>query len=287
MAQGTALSFIRMDRNPVNAGLAGAGSAMLASGTAYSAFSNPAISAFSDRNFELGASYGMWAPESSDLSVFGGGVGFKPIEGMFVTAGAFIQNWPEMELYSGSGTVEGKFTPKDRLLGVGVGFAITPFLSLGANLHYASETLGKAKDDKVDAVCGDIFAAYRADRLSVTAGVAALGAKINERYDLPASAKLAGSYIIPFNKEHSITVVADADYYFSGDTGVSAGAQYAYSDLVFLRAGYRYATDGAPVPSHLAVGAGVSYKGIRADLSYLTLSEIIGGSLSLGLAVSF
>ncbi|MBP5690417.1 MAG: PorV/PorQ family protein [Bacteroidales bacterium] len=286
-AQGTALPFIRMDRNPVTAGLAGAGSAMVTPWTAYSSFSNPAVAAFSATKFDIGLNYGMWAPKSSDLTIFGGGVGFKPIEGLVISAGAVMQNWPEMELYSPTGTPDGTFTPREMLFSLGAGYAILPNVSVGANVHYASEQLGEGSNNSVSAICGDVFAAYSTGPLQVSAGIAALGGKVDGKYDLPTSAKLAGAYMIPFEKVHSITLVADADYYFSGDAGVSAGLQYAYDGLAFLRAGYRYATDGAPVPTHLAVGGGISYQGLRVDISYITLSEIIGGSLSLGLAYSF
>ena len=103
---------------------------------------------------------------------------------------------------------------------------------------------------------------------------------------LPSSARLAASYELPVGPG-TLAAALDADYYFSGKLGVSAGVHYGFKDLVFVRAGYRYATAGAAFPSHLALGLGVKWKGIGLDVSYLTANAQIGNSLCAGLSYRF
>ena len=55
----------------------------------------------------------------------------------------------------------------------------------------------------------------------------------------------------------------------------------------FARCGYRHADEGAPVPSHLALGCGLSFEGVSVDLAYLTGNDNIADTVTVGLSFKF
>jgi hypothetical protein len=155
---------------------------------------------------------------------------------------------------------------------------------LGANLIRSGQT-------DIAVVGGtECITKFHLNGFNVAAGVANLGSGVTSAKGnvskLPSSARLAASYELPVGPG-TLAAALDADYYFSGKLGVSAGVHYGFKDLVFVRAGYRYATAGAAFPSHLALGLGVKWKGVGLDVSYLTANAQIGNSLCAGLSYRF
>ena len=54
-----------------------------------------------------------------------------------------------------------------------------------------------------------------------------------------------------------------------------------------FRVGYRFASEMAAVPSHLAIGLGGKYMGFSLEASYITLNKVIGNSFQIALGYSF
>ena len=128
--------------------------------------------------------------------------------------------------------------------------------------------------------------------LTVSAGIANIGNNIGSdagsKYPQPSSLRLAAAYNLNFAQDHRVELMLDEDYFYnSQNNALSVGAEYAFKEMVFARVGYRYATEGTVVPSHLGLGLGFQFFGFRLDVSYLTASEIIGNTLSLGLGYRF
>lgn len=286
-AQGTALDFIRADRNPATLGLAGAGYASLSSGTAFSAFGNPALVPLSEHSYDVAGAFGLAPSGESNATVYGGGASAR--FGSFGVSAAYLgSKYPDIALSSEGGGASGHFTPKDMMISLGLSFAIGDNLSFGAVGRYATQALD-AKTT-LSSISADILALYRLDALSVTAGVVAIGPKVasvsNRSYPLPTSAKLAAAYKLEFG-DFGADVMADADYYFSGNLGLAAGVQANYKNMAFLRTGYRYSGFkedfvAAPVPSMFTVGAGAKLYGVTLDVAY-----VVGGPLMAGLGYRF
>jgi len=285
-AQGTAMDFIRADRNPATLGAAGAGYASLSSGTAFSAFSNPAAVALSEHMVDAAGTFGLMPSGDAKASVFGGGTSVR-LGHFGLSAGYLGSSYPQISLSSEGGGASGSFTPKDMMLGLGLSYAFGDNLSFGVVARYASQAL----DNKttLSSISADIMAIYRLDALSVSAGVVGLGPKVesvsNRSYALPASAKLAAAYRLGFG-DFSADIMADADYYFSGNFGAAAGAQMGYKDMAFLRTGYRFSSvkadfAAAPLPSFFSLGAGVKLYGVTLDAAF-----IMGGAATGTLAFS-
>jgi hypothetical protein len=281
------LPFTRIDRDPVQAGLAGAGAAY--SGTvAFKAFSDAAVLPFFEGKLDAGVSYQRWAPGTAAANHVNAGVAVKPLSWLAVSAGYAFQAGRPYEITNAIGQPEGWVHPQSHVAVLGVGIGLGRHWSLGANVRYAQEkTVGRNA-----AFSADISAAWQPlVNLRFTAGVSTLGPGIvsedGSSYKQPASARLGACWGLALGESHKLDVMADADFYFSRRVAASLGVQYAWKQMVFVRGGYRLASDSCAVPGHLALGAGVCFKGFRLDVSYLTASKALGNSLCAGIGYAF
>ena len=285
-AQGDALPMTRIERDPAVLGMAGA-SLSSSSSAAYSAFRSAAVLPFADMEMiAAGVGYQIWSPDLAKSQNLSASVAYRLSDRFGISAGVVSQKGEAYDVFKADGTPDGSYTPKDLVVAAGAGFAVTDGLSVGVNARYANQTL--AEDVSYNGVSGDLWVLYRPlAELSLTAGVSTLGTQVTsasgKSYSQPASAVLAGSYRWDFATDHRIEPCFTADYYFSGNWGVSAGAEYAWKGLVHLRGGYRIASKEAVIPSHAAVGLGIHVKGVRVEAAWLTASKALGNTLTLGL----
>lgn len=288
-AQGTeALPFIRIDRNPVSAGMGFAGAAST-SATAYSSFRNSAVIPFSAKTMDLGFNYQGWAPSGVKNTNLNFGGAYKLSEKMGFSIGGAYQMGQEYDIFDASGHAKGSFKPSDMVINAGVGFLLTESLSLGVNARYASQ--GLADGVSLSAFCADAFLLYRMGGVNMTAGISSIGSSVKgddgASYKLPASATLGVDWSTTFSDVHGIELAADADYFLSGNIAAAFGAQYGYNDLFFLRAGLHVGTGNAVLPTFVTLGAGVKFSGISINLAYLTANEVIGNTITAGIGYSF
>lgn len=274
-----AMGSLRIARDPVLLSMAGAGSAMTASNQAWAAFGNPAAAAFSTKKLEAGFSYAGWAPHYASAQNLAAGLSGHVNEKFALTLGFARQGYPGLDFETASA-----FKPSDLLIRAGVGVAFTESLAVGLTAGYMKEAL--LSDYSLSAFSVSALAQYRVAGLSVVAGVEHLGGKVGDGYSLPSSVKLAAAYCLSFG-ESGLDVAMDGDYYFSGNYGVSLGLNGCIGGIGFLRAGYRFASPGAVIPSHLGLGAGVALAGFNLDFTYLTASESLGGTWMVGLGYRF
>ena len=287
-AQGAdALPFTAVERDPVNVSLAGAGLAR-AEGSAYKAFSGAAMLPFMEGTLDAALSWQLRSPASARTNNIHAGVTYRVSEKLVVSAGyvqGFGKAFPGMgELGQPAGTVK----PASGIVALGAGMALGENLGLGLNLRYATE-----KD--VDARTGfsaDVSAAWRPlEALTLSAAVSTLGTAVvsedGTRYAQPACARLGADWAYAPAQDHALDLMAGAEVYFSGQWGAALGFQYGWKQQVFVRGGYRLASEWCVVPSHLALGAGYRFGSLRLDVSWLTASKAIGNTLSAGIAYNF
>ena len=283
-----ALSFTRIDRNPVTSAIAGSGAAF--SGTvAYSAFSHAAMLPFFQGALDAGAGFQYWTPGLSASANVSVGAAYKIKPWLGLSLGYALENGASYEVYKEVGQPSGTFYPKNHVVALGAGFGLGELFSIGLNVRYARQI--PAPGRVYQGVGADLFGACRlSNGLTFTAGVANLGTAVKSgelSFRQPASAKVAAGWGTVFAEEHALDLLADADYYFSNHFSVSAGLQYAWNRTIFVRAGYRFATEGCFLPSHLALGLGVQFSGFHLDVSYLTASPALGNTVNIGLGYSF
>lgn len=282
---GNVLSFSRIDRNPVTSAFAGAGAAYNRS-AAYSAFGSAAMLPFFDGTLDAAVSYQRWAPGLSVSNNISAGVAYRIMPRLGLSLGYTLENGTAYEIYEGPGAPSGIFYPKNHVIALGVGVGITEKISVGVNLRYVRDA--SAHGQLFGGVSADVFAGLQLTQaLRITAGLSTLGTRVAGSWSQPASAKAAVNWTPVRSGDHALDLVADADYYFSGNFSLAAGGQYAFRQMLFVRAGYRFATEKCVIPSHLSLGLGVRFAGFKVDLSWLTASLPLGNTLNIGLGYSF
>lgn len=288
--QGDALPFTRIERDPVTAGMAGA-SVASGSTVAYSAFRNAALLPFASmERVDAAVSFQQWSPDVAKTTNLQAGVAYKISDRMGVSVGFASQSGEAYDQLNADGSVGDSYTPKDLVAALGLGFGLSEKLSLGVNARYAKQDL--APETSFSGVSGDVYVLYRpAQALNLTAGLSTLGTSVKsatkKNFSQPASLLVAGSYDYQLAEDHSLQANLTADYYFSGNYGAAVGVEYAWKGMVYGRAGYRVASKEAVIPSHLGIGLGAKWNGIRLDVSYLTASKALGNTLAVGLGYSF
>ncbi|MBP5333281.1 MAG: hypothetical protein J6Y66_03830 [Bacteroidales bacterium] len=274
-----AFDFLGFPRSVALSGMAGAGSAMTSSPAALSAFGNPAVLPVAVGKVDAGVIYSH--TRSNNV---GGGVAVRLGKGFAISAAVVDQLHP-MTDFGGS---YGSFAPNDLIVAGGAGISFAGHFSLGLSVKYVQQKL--MADYSLSSVALTAMAQYRLAGLNVAAGVANFGAAVKsesgQESPLPASARLAVSYELALGPG-TLGAAIDGDYYFAGKFGVSAGIQYGLWNMIYARAGYRYASQGAVYPSHLALGLGLSWKWLCLDVYYLTANAQIGNSLGAGLSIRF
>ena len=287
-AQGDAMSFLRIARDPASAGMGFAGTAST-SGTAWSAFRNASVIPLSESRMDIGLNWQSWAPQGAKSNNINFGSAFRIGEKFGLAVGAAYQGGESYSRIDETGKASGTFSPGEMIVSGGLGFEIINGLAVGINMRYASQKL--AKDASYSAVCGDAFVTYSLKSLNISAGVSSFGTSVKGAdgtcYSLPASATLGLDWTAGFAEAHAVRLAADADYFFSGAVGAAAGVQYSFKDMIFARAGYHYGSDAAPLPSFATVGLGVKFAGVQLNAAYLLASEALAGTLTIGLGYSF
>ncbi len=287
LAGAQALSFTAAETDAASLGTAGANLTQTGS-IANASFSNAAAITFSDAKMDVAAGYVMWQPSGVNSSMINVGAAYNLNNKFGVALGFLYGMNPAYDITDANGSVKGQFKPSDMHVNLGLSWRFLPFLSLGANVGYASSTL--AKGSSYGALAADVFAMAKFAGLKVTAGVANIGTSIKSAngtsFCLPGSVALGAGYEMSFAETHDVEVLLDADYYFSGWFAAAAGAAYTYNDLVVVRAGYRYG-GASPVPSYASVGAGVKFAGAKLDLAYLIGSSAMKNTLALTLGYTF
>lgn len=286
--ESAALPFVRLDRDPVSAGMGFAGAASTAE-TAYSAFRNSSVIPFSDKKMEVGISGQSWAPDGVESTNINFGTAFKAGNIVGFSFGAAYQAGEEYSVYNESGSAKGTYTPSDLVISVGTGIKILKCLSFGADFRYASQSL--STDNSCSAFAADAFLTYNSSHLGATAGLSSFGSSVKsesgESFSLPTSVTAGVYYKTGESAAGRLDVAVDADYFLSGDLTAAAGLQYSFKNFVFLRAGYHYGSESAVLPSFATLGLGLRYRGVSLDFAYLTANELIGGSMTFGLGFRF
>ena len=267
-AQNSAMLFLPVNRDAATVG-----------GTqALSSLYNPAAIPFTGSDVQL--SYQRWAPSVAKANHINllSGIRIGKRFGLGLTAG--YQMGEDFALPDGS-----FFMPSELLAGLGAGFAFADFLSIGVNAKYARQRL--TNEVAYQAFAADAFLLFKMAGFKATAGVASLGTPVKtasgSSYALPSSAKIGAGYGFGIG----LSLQADADIYFDGGFSVAGGVQYAWKDMLFARAGYHYGSATSPVPSFVALGLGVKFVGFHLDVSYLTASQALGNSFTLGVGYAF
>lgn len=287
VASAQALPFTAVNHNPVSLGMAGASSADLSSSVS-SAFADPASAGFYTGKAELQIADVIWQPSTVKVNVaYLSGV-YKVGKNVAVSAGFSYGIHQEYEVVNQSGVSTGTFKPSDMHVSAGFAWRFLPFLSLGANVGYASSKL--AAGSSYGTVVMDAALMARLGGFRVSLGLSDLGGKVasasGKKFSLPTSVALGVGYDLSFAEKHCLNFNVDADYYLDGAFAAGGGMTYSYGDMAFVRAGYHYGADSV-IPSFASVGVGVKVVGITVDLSYLIGNSPMANTIGVSLGYAF
>ena len=254
---------------------------------------NPAAIPYSDAALSAAAGYTMWQPTAANENIINVDAAYKMGDKFGVALDFMYGMHPKYLITNSSASSSGEFAPSDMHVELGLGWKFLPFLSLGAEVGYATSSI--AKDYSYGAVTADVFLMTKVAGFKATAGVSNLGtavtSKSGTKYSLPSAASVGLGYDLSFAKVHAVGVTFDADYYFKYGINLALGAEYSYNDMAFVRAGYNVSGE-ALLPSYASIGAGAKFAGVEINLAYLIassapLSVAAKNTLSIGLGYSF
>ncbi len=287
-ADGTdALPFVRVNHDPVASAMGGAG---IVNGTAYSSFRNTAALSFWNKGqFDVAADYQSWANGDTQNVTVGAGLNLGKIA---LSIGGNYGMEGSYDVYDDTGAANGSYSPYNYQVNVGIAWKFLKFLSIGADFKYVSDNV--ASGESHGALAVDAFLMTKLAGFRIAAGISSVGTSVKDyygnKYSLPTSVTVAGGYDHEFGK-HGINVALDLDYYYQASEFTGAlGAEYSYHDMLFVRAGYRYAADTAVIPSYASVGLGFKIIGIRIDAAYLIgtgKDSVLKNCFNVGLGFGF
>ena len=281
----SAFPWVRTSRGAADLAMAGAAS-MSSNNMAWAADGNSAMVPFCSDRMAVELGYMLYQPSGTNYvnAVFAYNVKGK----IGVSASLSYGADPAYDIYNDSGKATGKYAPGQMKLGVGVAWRFVDFLSAGLNLRYAMQTL--APQVANNAFAADFVLMGKFGDFAVSAGALNFGTPVKsfsgQLFFPAASVKLAGMYDAVYASAHGLQINIDADYYLNNSFTAALGAQYGWKDMLFVRAGYRYAAESCPLPSFASVGLGCKFKGVRIDLTYLAWGTV-KNTFNLGVGYSF
>lgn len=229
--------------------------------------------------------YMSWAPKSVGTSVVGANAAYAIGN---IALGLVFDSYSEKpyDITNPNGIITGQFKPSESFFGVSLAYDVADMISVGAGVK--SVSLKYSNEAKGSAMAADIFAIYHRDGLKASVAARNFGAKVDfgvegsEPQSLPSLVSAGAEYTLPFG----LSAAAEFDYLLSGGVMAGLGVEYD-AKIASVRAGYHYGDSRKAIPSYASLGVGVDVFGAKLDLTYLTGSASLGGTLLVGLGYWF
>ncbi len=172
------------------------------------------------------------------------------------------------------GTQDTLTSQNDYVLTVGYGHQLNSALAIGGSVKAFYSTLLEEYDALAFGL--DVGAQYHLldlPGLSVGAALQNLGTDIvyeNSGDPMPTLLRLGAAYQLALAGQHGLTLAGDVLLYNDDTPKQHLGLEYAWQNMLFLRAGYKlgYEFDS------LTVGAGIAIEGLRVDYAFALKSTV-------------
>lgn len=292
------VAFLNIPSDAQSIAMGGASVAMEA--TAFAAGNNAAAMSLGENKSKIGVNYLQWQPDGTNNGLISGAAYYK-FNKLAIGIGGNSFSYQEYDIYSGNGASSSSFKPSEMVLNLGISYRIISNLSIGVNAKYISSKL--ASDEFIEdykngmSAAFDLSVMYKLGRLNIAAMATNLGSKISYgttsafgSYDLPAAVKCGASYAMGVGSNSSLTGSLEAGYLlYANGIAAGLGAEYAFKDMVFVRAGYHVGDENATIPSYASFGIGAKLFGFNLDAAYLLAGSgsPLKNTLSIGLGVGF
>lgn len=247
------------------------------------AFGTPDLAA---HQVDVALSFGKWAPQQLNYSALQAG-GFLALGERFGVRLDYRNNlFPEFVQIDQNGNEKGTSKPVEQRILAGVSLRLTDNIFIDVNGKYMMADLAESK---ASAFAGDIAFSYAKDGMTLGVKAADLGTKysfVKTASSLPMRVMAGGSYCLSPADRHTLTLGADLGYILPQEYKAftaAVGAEYAFNQLVFARAGYHFSS--AVAPRFASFGLGLNIKGIGLDAAYLLGQASNAWTLSLRVAL--
>lgn len=292
----TALPSLRI---PPDARAAGMGNLGLATAAdASSMYYNFAKTPFASSRTAIGVNYNPWMRGiSSDMYLLAAGGYHQLDEQQAIGVNVRYFNMGDLSVTDYSGQKINAAHPQETAVDLGYARKLSGKLSLAIAMRYINSRLAIGDMDGQtyragNALAGDVSLFYNGvdsanGGWSAGAALTNLGSKINYTDDantkesLPTDLGVGIAYTKVLDEDNR--VMAGVDYHRllmpdapSGGT-IGIGAEYTYRNRLSLRAGYQVVPEEIGSYGGLTAGAGVSFYGCTAQLSYLAAKSTGAG----------
>lgn len=287
---GQSVGFMEFSPDPRSLSMGGVQSALDAN--SYAFFNNGSSIALTESKFSASALYNSWMPNTLDNKILGVAGFLKLGDKSALSFGYRTVGYPSYDLVDNNGNITETFTPDESSLGVGFSYALRTDLAASANVQFISSDLGGPEVGKAFAVNLD-FQYVKSENLKFGLKLANLGTKLDygyKAYSLPAYITLGTDYTFKINEKSEFNALADVGFFISPVNFTAAlGAEYIYSDWVFVRLGTHLGNKEKGIPTYFSSGAGILFRNINIDFAYLISGSDspVANSFSLSLGYSF
>ena len=219
---------------------------------------------------DASVSFGKWMPQLFNYSALQAGA-FLALNERFGLRVDYRGNlFPAFAQVDENGNEKGSFKPFEQRIGAGVSLRIADNLFIDVTGKYLSAEMAGGK---ASAFAGDVAFNYVKDGLTLGIKGADMGTKYSfgtTAYALPMRVLAGVSYCLAPADKHALTLGADLGYILPQEYKAftaAVGAEYAFNQMVFARAGYHFSS--AVAPRYAAFGLGFRFRGIGLDAAYL------------------
>ncbi|MDR1942003.1 MAG: hypothetical protein LBQ47_06730 [Endomicrobium sp.] len=187
---------------------------------------------------------------------------------------------------SGNYVFTGTFGADDSSFGIGVGYNVTQWLSVGAGLKYARQNIDASS---ISGFALNASAVYLPDaNWYAVGGFENVGPNV-EGYSMPASV-YAGGY--SYYEQYNILYGGEIKVYSGNLVFLKVAGEYDFKEILFFRLGYNISltnsndTLGEWYQRNLTAGFGISYGFFSLDYAWLPFGDL-GSTSMVTLQISF
>jgi hypothetical protein len=191
-----------------------------------------------------------------------------------------LSSVPDVEVRQVAGDPQSTFDAEDFAFALGIAHNFGR-LEVGVSALYLYEKLFVYESDGYALNLGVKYRPVENVEVGLSAGnLGSSSAMISEQITLPAFVRIGGSYAKSIGDNFSVTGYLDAATFKSGGITPSVGAELSFQNVFELRAGY---STGSEITGY-SFGAGINYRFLRFDYSYIPLKLDFGNSQTFTLS---
>lgn len=275
-------SFLMISPDVRSAGMGEAGVA--ARPGVFSVYRNPGQAPFAEPGIGIAAVFSPWMQGGEENRFLYGTAGYYRSGKHAVMADFRLFKHPSSELVDEQGNYVEDFTPREKLFSLGYARQIVAGLGIGMNVKYIVSDFEMGGKGKIaETVAFDLGIYYRRKFAFATTACWSVGIKMSDlggqldygygKYELPGRMTVGGAIGIDWGGRHDLEGVLDFGYLFmpenSNTFSCAAGLGYRYAELVALRIGYHGEGKEKGRGNFVTTGAGISWKKLTIDGSYI------------------